>query len=187
MEVPLRCSGLRIQCCCSCGTGCNCSAGSIPSPGNFCMLQVRPKKKKKRKRKKIVSGYFCDTRVSNVPCADLTLCNRIASSWEPLGWHYLLSVHQTSSLLHLEHSRGSINADSPSSLIHPVLGMLQIDGLCGAVTLGFGGLGWKCRGTLGLPPQCTNIVTAVFLIADWSGTGRKSVCDHWSLGVVGRR
>lgn len=109
---------------------------------------------------KNVPRYFCVPPIS-VPCATcpcsvacvvtFCLCSKTASSWEPVGWHCLLGMYQTSSLVHLEHSRHSINADSPSSLIHPALSMLQVDGLNGAVTLGFSSLGWKCHELSGFP------------------------------------
>lgn len=109
---------------------------------------------------KNVSRYFC-VRPISVPCVKcpcavpcvvtFCLCSKTASSWELVGWHCLLGMYQTSSLVHLEHTRHPINADSPSSLIHPALSMLQVDGLNGAVTLGFSSLGWKCHELSGCP------------------------------------
>ena len=67
---------------------------------------------------------------------------------------------------HPEPHGWSVNVGSPLLLIQLPLDTLQVDELNEAVTLGFRNLGWKCHGTLGLPPQRTNRVTVIFLIAD---------------------
>lgn len=79
------------------------------------------------------------------------------------------SIGSVSDLLVLcpERSRHSINTHSPAFLLPPALDTLQGDELNGGtMTLGFSPLGWRSRGTLGLPPQCTNRAVVIFLIAD---------------------
>ena len=52
IEVPLCCSGLKIQHCHSCNTGCNCSVGSSPGPESSICPRCSLKNIKRKKRQK---------------------------------------------------------------------------------------------------------------------------------------
>ena len=58
LEIPLQCSGLRIQCCHSCGAGSNCGSDLVPSLGTS-TCHGRGKKKKKKSIKENCVKCYC--------------------------------------------------------------------------------------------------------------------------------